>query len=104
MIKLKQTSPTGSDETAAFEVETDRETVADLVSDILNHKGDWGFIEIDGNKYEYRYGGQIGKHIPSEELAKRIEKITASGGWSRMDYYIETTTPPAPSVNPRLIP
>lgn len=104
MIKLKQTSPTGSDETAAFEVETDRETVADLVSDILNHKGEWGFIEIDGKKYEYRYGGQIGKHIPSKELAKRIEKVTASGGWSRMDYYIETTTPPAPSVNPRLIP
>ena len=63
------------------------EIVADFVGEVLNIVGDWGYIVIKPYRFEYRYGKLL-NNIPSELLARRISNVEASGGWSRMDYYL----------------
>ena len=47
MIKLERSSSIRGDETASYSVELDKPyTVADLVQEVVNKKGEWGYIGI----------------------------------------------------------
>lgn len=99
MLKFKQTGKVRGDCTAPYDVELDKEyTVGQLIDVILTRAGnlrEWGYIGIyDGEsifgnpKCEYADARLGNGNIPSEFLAKKITKVKADGGWSRMDYLI----------------
>ena len=83
----------GGDCTAPYDVEDYHEKIADFVAEALSFKGEWGCFEIDGFNFEYRYG-ELLELIPTAVLGKKIVSVKASGGWTKMDYYIKTSTPP----------
>lgn len=97
-LELKQAGPPRSDETMPFSVKfNDGATVKDLFDEVLvNRSNEWGYIRIrDGNKwssyeYEYRWGKLL-KTPSSDIMSQKITRITADGGWSRMDYYVTAT-------------
>ena len=70
-------------------------TVSDLINYVVNKKGDWGYIGIEGitdvsdfNAFEYRWGEIVNDGIPEQLKDKPIRLIKAHGGWSCMDYRI----------------
>lgn len=90
MIKLKQITRTFGDETAGYEVVLDKEyTVDELFKQIVSRKSDWGYFTIKGSiSSEYKWGSII-VDIIKEDSVKKVSSVSASGGWSRMDYVIE---------------
>lgn len=90
MIKLKQITRTFGDETAGYSVTLDKEyTVSELFNEILSKKSDWGYFTVKGSiSSEYRWGNII-SNIKQEDSEKKVLSVSASGGWSRMDYVID---------------
>lgn len=87
MIKFIQTTPTGSDETAPYNVVLDKPyTFGELVAEILT-KNEWGYIHFYGTRIEYRCSSV--KDIRGDLLKLPVKQVKASGGWGRMDYHIE---------------
>ena len=97
-MKFIQTAPTGGDETAPFVVlDYQAKTVAEFVNEVLKNNGDFGRITVKQEKCDYwgdtyvNYAiGELVSGIPASWHELKIERICASGGWSRMDYYIYT--------------
>ena len=97
MIKLKQCTEVAGDETAGYEVTLDkRYTVEEFINEVVSKKQDWGYIGIKQEgvptifgspKCEYKWGKLLSS-LPNEYLNKEISIVSASGGWSRMDYLI----------------
>lgn len=84
-------TPMGSDCTQAFRVELDGEyTVGDLINHVLTiRKDEWGEFEVDRLSIEYRHGKIVnGDEIIPHVKDIKINKLIASGGWSRMDYIV----------------
>lgn len=105
MLKLRQVTPTGSDEYANYEVDLNKScTVKEFINMVLKEKDtEWGKFEIVkphvlascplpnniAATAEYSSGKlTIEGTIPEKYLNKTITRVTASGGWSRMDYFI----------------
>lgn len=97
-MKFTATARTGSDETTPYDVtEYQAKTVVEFVNEVLErYPGEWGYIEVkeepsgDNNwctRIEY-YHGQLLDDIPDAWQYREIGKVTAAGGWSRMDYLI----------------
>lgn len=92
-MKFNSTGSTRGDCTAPYEV-TDykAKTVGEFIQEVLNEKRDeWGYISVDGLQIcEYKHGALLA--MPKEMyLSREITKISADGGWTRMDYRICTT-------------
>lgn len=96
MFKMIQTRPEGSDCTAPYDVILDKTyTVEEFVKTVLENKpNEWGFIGvykkgvIFGVPYvEYTHGVLVNT-FPENYLSKTIKTVKASGGWSRMDYWL----------------
>lgn len=91
MIKLNEITSCG-DCTSIYSVSLDREyTIREFIDEILT-KNEWGFIYVNdinnpSADCEYRQNVLISE-LPSDMLDYEIEKVTASGGWTRMDYTI----------------
>lgn len=91
MIKLNEILSCG-DCTSIYSVSLDREyTIREFIDEILT-KNEWGFIYVNdinnpSADCEYRQNVLISE-LPSDMLDYKIEKVTASGGWTRMDYTI----------------
>lgn len=91
MIKLNHITSCG-DCTSIYSVSLDREyTIREFIDEILT-KNEWGFIYVNdinnpSADCEYRQNVLISE-LPSDMLDYEIEKVTASGGWTRMDYTI----------------
>lgn len=103
-MKFYSTGPTRGDCTAPYEV-TDykAKTVGEFVDEVLKEKADeWGYISVDGVRIcEYKHGLLIFK--PKEMyLNREITKISAEGGWSRMDYSVCTTAANEPREKNRV--
>lgn len=103
-MKFHSTGPTRGDCTAPYEV-TDfkAKTVGEFIEEVLKEKADeWGYISVDGVRIcEYKHGLLIFK--PKEMyLNREITKISAEGGWSRMDYSICTTAANEPQEKNRV--
>ena len=97
-MKLLEFIHTGGpygDETSTYNVKINKEKpiIRDIINYVLNETREWGYIVINDNMpnydFEYRYGFIVKDNIPEEIKNTEIESITASGGWSRMDYYIK---------------
>lgn len=96
MFTFYQTGPTRGDCTSPYEVTMDKEyTVDEFIQEILTRK-EWGYIGIYSSndffgdpKCEYR-DDKLLYSLPNEYLNKRVIKVKADGGWSRMDYLLWT--------------
>ena len=94
MFKMYMAGEMGGDCTAPYEVELDKEyTVNEFVQAVLT-KREWGYIGIDCRgeifgrpKCEYR-DDKLLYSLPDNVLNKKVIKVKASGGWSRMDYLL----------------
>lgn len=78
----------------------------EFIDTILNKKDRWrgtfyifiGYENINEfgepkykYKCEYEYYGKLTGNLPPDDiLNKKVESITAYGGWSLMDYHIQT--------------
>ena len=97
-MKFRQTCRTGSDCTAPYEVtEYEAKSAADFIREVIRkYPSEWGDFEINGGDgtpfFRYkrvRYKqGELLDEIPEGWSNVEIDRITASGGWSRMDYLI----------------
>lgn len=95
MFKFKKSGPTSGDCTAPYDIILEKTyTVEEFVNTVLtNRDNEWGYIGIK-NKNEPFFGypcceykrGHLLSVLPADILAKKIQSVTASGGWSRMDY------------------
>lgn len=100
MFKLVHRAGPFGDCTSSYWVELDKEyTVVEFVDTVLKEEpGEWGYIgihkerEIFGDPCcKYSHGELTTDPLPEDILNKKIGMVTASGGWSRMDYrlYLE---------------
>ena len=98
MITLKQATPLRSDCTAGYFVILDKDyTVAEFITEVLTRE-EWGYIGIykEGQKWfepgelycEYR-GNKMVAEMQGAVLTRKIRSVTASGGYTRMDYLIK---------------
>lgn len=95
-MKFIQTAPTGGDETASFVIlDYQAKTPAEFVNEVLKNNREWGRITVKqeicdywGDTYVNYAIGELVSEIPASWHELKIERICASGGWSRMDYYI----------------
>ena len=98
MIKLTQSTRTFGDCTAGYAVTMDKEyTVEEFISEVLT-RNEWGCICIynEGQAWlesgtpncEYKQDKLV-TEMQKEVLQRKIKSVTASGGWSRMDYVIK---------------
>lgn len=93
MFRLTQVGPTGSDCTALYHVDLNREyTVEQFIQDVISNDHEWSCIGIYDAKHifghprcEYRYGTLL-TQIPPEYLKRRVLSAQADGGWSLMNY------------------
>lgn len=86
-MKVIQYGNTGSDETATYNVFDYPKKVTDFIQEVLKRINEWGTISIKGyGTIEYRHG-ELLKDIPGIWNLK-INNVTASGGWSYMNYDI----------------
>lgn len=101
MFRLIQSTPESGDCTCGYKVLLDKEyTVKEFVDTVLTEKNkEWGYIGIynpsdffgrtSGNLcIEYRYGKITTENFGNDILNKKIMSVSASGGWSRMDYIL----------------
>ena len=92
-MRRVQTGRTIGDETAPYDIYDYKAKRADeFVQEVLETEPhEWGYIEVYANgRVEYR-DGKLLTDIPVAWKHLNIEKIKASGGWSRMDYRIEAS-------------
>lgn len=93
-IKLTMSGRERCDCTAPYRVDLDHTyTMVEFIEEILNQRyREWGYFGVFHKganfgwpKCEYCDGRLIG-FLPDDILKKRITKVEADGGWSRMDY------------------
>jgi len=89
MFKLNRVTQIGSDETAGYDVILDKEyTVKELLDTVVSIKSEWGYFVVkNGSGCEYKWG-ELLSNLKEKDLNKKVVKVSASGGWSRMDYYV----------------
>lgn len=97
MFKFIQSTPVSRDCTCGYDIQLDKKyTVKEFIKTVLQEKSnEWGHIgiyNIDSWFGNPRLEYNRGKLKTEEELEdfadKQIIKVSASGGWSRMDYII----------------
>lgn len=99
MFKMYATAPSGGDCTAPYAVILDKPyTVQEFVAAVISKSEEWGYIGIEHKRAvfgepccEYKYGQLLNK-LPQETLCKKVVSVRASGGWTRMDYYLTVST------------
>jgi hypothetical protein len=96
MINFFINTPVSYDCTCGYRIEMDKEyTILEFINTILTEKDlEWGWFKICnghstviGPSFEYNYGSLV-TPICNEIRSMRVKSVSASGGWSRMDYII----------------
>lgn len=98
-LKFTRTGPVAGDCTAPYSVEVDKEcrTLVEFLKAILEENpNEWGKIYLmevgqswlSAPYIEYRNGEIVATSEDTSFKNRTIECVTASGGWSRMDYYV----------------
>lgn len=102
MFYLIQTTSESSDCTCEYEVKLDKEyTVGEFVNTVLDkcykERGYIGIFKDTGHYVDrtfgnpliqYKYGLLKTDNFSNKILNQKIKSVTASGGWSRIDYLI----------------
>ena len=82
------TSDVLGDCTCYYEIKFNRiMTLKDFVESIFK-KNEWGYIDVNNFRIEYKKNKIIYGTFPPEYYLKTIKSCTTNGGWSRMDYRI----------------
>ena len=102
VFKLIQSTPVSGDCTCGYNVKLDREyTVKDFIDTVLSERTrEWGCIGMYdqsdfvgryfGNpNMEYSHGKIVTSNFTEDILRKEVKDVSASGGWSRMDYILK---------------
>ena len=90
-LSFKKLHPTGGDETAPYEVTTNRGcTLKELIEKIKSGTsfGNMWIYEDYGCYFRSNYEKHPIENFPLALLDKGVKRIIASGGWGRMDYKI----------------
>lgn len=89
-LTFTEASNVSGDQTCLYNVALNRScTLEELIDYILKRTSEWGYIElVKGARIEYRYGKLRGFTFPSHLMRRRVRVVSASGGWSRMDYKV----------------
>lgn len=90
-LKFTQASQIAGDETALYDVEPNRQcTLGDIVDYAVKNTREWGYIYALGfGRVEYRWGKLLDDNFADDLLIREVEKLTAHGGWSNMDYRVK---------------
>lgn len=103
MFQLRQSGPTCGDCTSSYRVEFDYQyralhdhpTVEQFIDHIITNRADeWGFIDISvpgtelKGSVSYSHGKLEEASLPWNIGKKRIDTVTANGGWTKMDYCV----------------
>lgn len=92
MIEIKQTNPAPDATTSGYDVVLDKTyTVLDFMYEVLKtRRRDWGTFRIAvlGLSVEYRYGMLKKPEWSHDLLYSKVSSVSASGGWTHMDYVI----------------
>lgn len=99
MFTLIPCTPTKNNYITKYRVDLDKEyTLQEFVDAILtNKKDEWGVIRIPKRNFawyrfpciSYRYGNITNKtNIPEKVFGYNVKSVTASGGWTAMDYIV----------------
>lgn len=63
-------------------------SVQDLIDYVLTVKDEWGYIDVNEHRLEYRYGEIVLDNLTDAEKQTGIKDVFAYGGWSRTDYKV----------------
>lgn len=98
MFRLIQSTRTAGDSTAGYKVILDKEyTLREFIDAVLTNKDEWGYIRVvkrdcawyNYPRFSYYYGEIPGEpNLPEEVYGYKVKSVTASGGWTRMDYVV----------------
>ena len=97
MFRLIRSTPEAGDCTCGYKVLLDKEyTVQEFVDTILfEKKKEWGYVIIynpsdffESTRIEYKYGEIKSEKFGNDILNKKVLNVSASGGYSRMDYVL----------------
>ena len=69
-------------------------SVQELIDCVLTEKEEWGYIDVNGHRLEYRYGTIVSDTLTEGDKQTGIEDVFAYGGWSRMDYMVNSESNP----------
>ena len=94
-FKFTQTGKTSGDETTPYMVSLNKEcSVSEFIDSVLK-RNEWGYIGIRSHRHifgfpncEYRRGKIVSTNFTEESLSRKVATVSASGGWSRMDYIL----------------
>lgn len=93
LFDLRASGPTAGDCTTPYDVVFRNEcTVREFIDEVLK-QGEWGYVRIgshfDSPQIEYSHNNIVSGVFCLDILNARINKATASGGWTRMDYMLD---------------
>ena len=64
-------------------------SVQELIDYVLaEEKREWGYIEVNEHRLEYRYGSIVSDGLTDEDKKAEIKDMFGYGGWTRMDYKV----------------
>ena len=69
-------------------------SVQDLIDYVFAEKGEWGHIDVNGHRLEYRYGAIVSDNLTEADKQTEIKDMFAYGGWSNMDYKVNSVSNP----------
>lgn len=90
-LSFRQLRPTGGDETAPYEVMLNRAcTLKELIEKIKSgtSHGDMWIHEDYGCCFVRDYDKNPMEYLPLGLFDANVKRVTAAGGWGRMDYKI----------------
>ena len=97
-MKFTQAGRTRGDETTPYSVsDYESTTVGEFINEVLKKRpNEWGYIQVYHKDAGFLFSPQVceysdGKIVKSDHpelLDRKIQKIDACGGWTRMDYMV----------------
>ena len=70
-------------------------SVQDLIDFVLSEeKGEWGYIDVNGHRFEYRHGTIVSDGLTDTDKETEIRDMFCHGGWSRLDYKVNFESNP----------
>ena len=67
-------------------------SVQDLINHALSKTRDYGYIDLgvraSGHRLEYRYGTIVSDELTDADKQTKIERMTAYGGYTMMDFLV----------------
>lgn len=108
-FKIVGYGKTFGDETTEYIIKVSpTATVREVLVDIVNQKGEWGYIGIKDDKepffgsHRFEYGNGKSEKVSEDEetfwngiMNRKVIAMEGSGGWTRSDYQLVLEKEPA---------